>query len=171
VHTGGVVVAVADGLGHGPEAALASTVALDAVATRPHLPALTLMEYCHQCLRSTRGAVLSVASITNDHRMTWVGVGNVAGVLHRAAATMPREETLVPRVGVLGHQLPALSAAMVILEPGDTLALATDGVDAGSIALNACDPPQALAERILSCGWKGIDDGLVVVARYRGNGS
>src|SRR5262249_60298921 len=100
--------------------------------------------------------------------MTWVGVGNVAGLLRRANEVTPHEEALVPRVGVLGHQLPALSAATVVLAPGDTLALATDGLDTNAIALNASDAPQALAERILSRGWKGIDDGLILVARFVG---
>ena len=47
--------------------------------------------------------------------MTWVGVGNVEGVLLRAqAAVSPRRESLLLRGGVIGGRLPALLAAILV---------------------------------------------------------
>jgi hypothetical protein len=76
---------------------------------------------------------------------------------------------LVQRSGVVGGQLPAgVSTARVPLQPGDTLALATDGVRTDFTQLVPDVSPQQLAERILAeCGRRD-DDALILVARYRG---
>ena len=61
--------------------------------------------------------------------MTWLGVGNVQGVLMRADAQKGSvQEVLLLRGGVVGSQLPALQAAVLPIAKGDTLVFATDGV-------------------------------------------
>jgi hypothetical protein len=52
---------------------------------------------------------------------------------------------------------------------GDILILATDGVrEELPNALNLQQPLQRTADAILAAGHTGIDDALVLVARYRG---
>jgi negative regulator of sigma-B (phosphoserine phosphatase) len=163
------VVAVVDGLGHGVEAAAASRTARETLKEHVNEPVISMLLRCHESLRPTRGAVISLASFNaRDAMMTWVGIGNVAGFLFRANQNLPHE-TLLLRSGVLGALLPPLQAAMLPIDPGDVLLFATDGVRAD---ISEYIPPnvslQATAERILAKYNKGIDDALVVVARYRG---
>ncbi len=60
---GGVLVAVVDGLGHGPDAAEAARIAVAVLQDAAGQPATSLVERCHAALRRTRGVVLSVASL------------------------------------------------------------------------------------------------------------
>jgi hypothetical protein len=101
--------------------------------------------------------------------MTWLGVGNVEGILLRAAPRTGAAERLAPRAGIVGHQVPPLEAAGLAVEPGDTLVFATDGVGGGlAEALIAGGPRRLTAERIVAEHGTATDDALVVVARYRG---
>jgi serine/threonine protein phosphatase PrpC len=170
----GVLVAVIDGLGHGDEAAAAAKVAVATLERNGHEPVITMMTRCHESLRGTRGAVITLAAFNGlDGTMTWVGVGNVEGMLFRADPTaLPVYESLLLRGGVLGGQLPLMSASIVPVMPGDTLILATDGIRsrfAQGLRLN--ESPKQIADRILAQHAKGTDDALVLVARYLGGGA
>src|SRR5690242_8141961 len=67
-----VLIAVLDGLGHGPEAALASRLAVATLKDNLGEPVTVLVERCHIALQKTRGAVLSLAMIEAQGReMTW----------------------------------------------------------------------------------------------------
>lgn len=168
---GGVLVGVIDGLGHGPEAAVAARNAAETLARHPHEPVEILLQRCHEGLRGTRGAVITLASF--DERagtMSWLGVGNIEGTLLRADPGNDRRRESVMLVGgVAGHQLPGLRTNKLELWPGDTLILATDGIRGGYLDLvSISEPPQQLADHLLSDYGKGIDDALVLVARYTG---
>ena len=58
-----LVIMVADGLGHGMEAKLASTEAVRQLYENPDLPPKALLTRIHQALRSTRGAAVAIAYI------------------------------------------------------------------------------------------------------------
>ena len=167
----GALVAVVDGLGHGAEAADAAKVAVRSLERNAQQRVIPLVRDCHQSLVGTRGAVISVASFTaHDQTMTWLGVGNVEGLLLRALATSPRRESLLLRGGVVGVHLPTLTAEIVPVTPGDTLILTTDGVrsDFSNERLSHQDPPPKLADHILARWGKQNDDALVLVVRYLG---
>ena len=168
----GVLVAAVDGLGHGPEAAAAARSAVAILKDYAHEPVISLVKRCHERLIRTRGAVMSLASFNAlDNTMTWLGVGNVEGVLLRAdaAADPPRENVLL-RSGVVGYQLPALHASILPVTRGDVLILATDGIRSGFAEdVSLSDPPQRIAEQILARRATGMDDALVLVARYLGH--
>jgi phosphoserine phosphatase RsbX len=169
---GGAIVAVVDGLGHGAEAANASKTAVRSIERHGGQPVIRVMQACHQSLAGSRGAVVSVAAFSAaEESMTWLGVGNVEGLLLRAqAAATPSRELLLLRGGVVGVHLPALTAAIVPVVPGDTLIFATDGVRSEFLdEIRAHrDAPQTLAGRILERFGRGTDDALVLVARYLG---
>jgi phosphoserine phosphatase RsbX len=167
----GVLVAGIDGLGHGDEAAAAAQLAANILERSPHESVIALVRRCHEHLRSTRGVVMSLATLTTlDETMTWIGVGNVEGRLKRAARDLtPLSEFLLLRAGVVGSQLPMLQAAVLPVSPGDTLVFATDGVALPTALEGVADErPQALADRILAKQRKGTDDALVLVARWVG---
>ena len=168
---GGVLVGVIDGLGHGPEAAEAAREAARILEELAGEPLSTLVEQCHQALRNTRGAVMTLASF--DERastMTWMGVGNVEAILLRSGRPdAPAREGVALRGGVVGYHLPTLRESSLPVSPGDTLVLATDGIRSGFIAgLAGQGTPQEIADAILAGYARGSDDALVVVARYVG---
>jgi phosphoserine phosphatase RsbX len=166
----GVLIAVADGLGHGSDAAEAARLAVATLRQRPWDPPTSLVERCHRTLHKTRGVVLSLASINADMNvMTWLGVGNVDGTLYRAEQVPRERESLPHRGGVVGYQLPALRATTLPIGHGDTLVFATDGIGG---AFSSESPlgwhPQDAADHILKRYGKATDDALVLVARYIG---
>lgn len=170
VHCGSssVRIAVIDGLGHGAEAATAAKLAISALETPMDELPISLMQLCHEKLRTTRGVVLSMASVDPLHgMMTWIGVGNVQGALLRANANKSAiQEMLLLRAGVVGAQLPALQAAILPVGKGDTIVFATDGIRSEFAEnLSALEQPQRLADRILERYCRGNDDALVLVAR------
>jgi serine phosphatase RsbU (regulator of sigma subunit) len=167
----GVLVAVLDGVGHGEEAAIAATAAGAILEAHAAEPVKALVRTCHEALRATRGVTMSVASFNLSRGLvTWLGVGNVEGVLLRRGSTRAVAEVpLLLRAGVVGLQLPSLEVAVLPVSPGDTLIFATDGIhsdfDRGSVLDRA---PQKAAEKILARHGKTTDDALVLVARYVG---
>lgn len=163
----GVLVAVVDGLGHGRDAAHATRVATATLEQYAHEPPEQLFLRCHDVLRPTRGAAISMASFDTQRRtMTWLGVGNVLGKLARAGpANDARIDRLVLRGGVVGSHLPQLQPEVVAVAPGDILVFATDGVRWGFGETLSADhgPPQQLADRILQSHATHADDALVLV--------
>jgi phosphoserine phosphatase RsbX len=165
----GTLVAMIDGLGHGPEAAAAAKEAARILTARAGEPVLDLMHRCHEALRRSRGAVVSIASFDGRTDMiTWLGVGNVEGILLRAPGSQRHQEAIMLRGGVVGFQLPPLRTAVVPVFRGDTLILSTDGIRDFSQPLDAEREPHALAQSIFARCGKGTDDALVLVARYTG---
>src|ERR1043166_3238017 len=163
-----VLVAVVDGLGHGAEAAAAAKIAVSTLGANPRNNVISMFQKSHEALRQSRGVVMSVALMNSaDATATWMGVGNVEGVLVRSNPDIkPQKESLLIRAGVVGGQLPALHASMIPIMPGDTLAFATDGiVSSFSEKINSHDPPAEIATTILANHTKGSDDALVLVAR------
>jgi phosphoserine phosphatase RsbX len=170
----GSLVAVSDGLGHGYEAAFASKLAINALTAQTHLSLPDLIKYCHQSLLRTRGVALSIASLDREEEtMTWISVGNVAGLLLHVneAGTLEREH-IVMRSGVVGHRLPPLRSTTLGLHRGDLLVFATDGIREGfQTDVQPDARPQDAANRILARHGKSTDDALVLVARWRGGAS
>ena len=165
----GALVAVIDALGHGHRASQIAAQTVDTLVQHARDSVTALVQRCHEMLRERQGATMSLASFEwRSRRMTWLGIGNVAGVLvprtfHAAA---PARHLLV-RGGVVGGDLPDLRPITVVLAPSDTLIIATDGIH-GQFAdeLPADLMPQPLAEHIFAHYAKTTDDALVLVARY-----
>ena len=175
----GVLVAVVDGLGHGDRAAAVAKAAVAAIKEHADEPVTALTNRCHEELRGSRGVVMSLASLRQqnggtDGMMTWLGVGNVKGVLLRAngreqSGEERDRESLFLRGGILGYQLPAPRSSDLAIAQGDTLVLATDGLrSAFSEALTLDGSPQEMADRLFADHRRGTDDALVLVARYLG---
>lgn len=167
----GCLLAVVDGLGHGPIAAVAARAAIATLQAHALEAPIQLLNRCHSALQQTRGVALSLALINADaNTLTWLGVGNVECLLLRADPRItPAHETIVQRGGVVGYQLPSVQVSTVAIGLGDLLIFATDGIRSGfaeKINLNEAVP--SLADRILAQSGRGTDDALVLVARYRG---
>ena len=162
------LVAVIDGLGHGPEAAVAARRAGDVVQEYPYESPGSLVGRCHKALKGTRGAAMTVARLDGASGMlTWLGVGNVDGRLIRARPDGGRAREATPlRNGVVGFLLPRVRSHEVEVATNDTIILATDGVRSGfDDEIAGMAPPQDLANAIIARHAHGSDDALVLVAR------
>jgi anti-sigma regulatory factor (Ser/Thr protein kinase) len=93
---------VVDGLGHGPEAAIAADAAVAVVQQATHLDAGDLMRAVHEALRPTRGAAAAVAVLeAGGETCTFCGIGNIAFRIRAGA----RCRNMVSHNGILGHQV------------------------------------------------------------------
>ena len=168
----GILVGVVDGLGHGGEAAQAARIAIRTLQQSAGDSVDSLVRRCHQNLVHSRGVVMSIASFNcGDATMTWIGIGNVGGVLVRAQSTDQGREVLLLRAGVVGNSLPDLRTSVLPVCPGDTLVLATDGVAEDFYQAGVSDSPQRVANQVLATHIKGTDDAMVLVARFLGRAS
>ena len=165
----GTLIAVVDGLGHGQEAASAAHAAIAALDRYAREPLADLVRRCHTALLGMRGVVLGLAYLDPQAAtMTWLGVGNIGGlVLHADATSRPPRIGLVPTAGFVGAEQPHPTSRVVPLTPGDTIVLFSDGIrDGFAESLTLPDTPQSIADFIITRHVKGTDDALVLVARY-----
>lgn len=167
----GVLAAVIDGLGHGDEAADAARIAGNTLVSSPHEDTISLLWRCHEALKETRGAVMTLLFVAPGGAMTWIGVGNIEGVLFRCDSSgRVRSNHVLQRGGVVGHRLPPLRAESLTMQPRDTIVLATDGIRPEfSDELAPNQDPQAIADDIMARHRKGTDDALVLVVRCVGD--
>jgi hypothetical protein len=166
----GFLVAVIDGLGHGPEAAVAAQRAVETIKSSATEPLEIIVSLCHQALLKSRGAAISLARIdTAGESLTWVGVGNVEGLVLSPLTFRPpfwQTEALVARGGVVGYDLPALRLATLPFKLGSFLVFATDGVEPGFAAgLRGGRAPQQAADHILAGYRRGTDDALALAVQ------
>jgi len=162
------MIAVLDGLGHGPAAASVAKEGVRLLEQARSPDVVRLVHECHEGLRGSRGVVMSLAVVdSHENTLTWIGVGNVSGTLHCARSSV--RKTLLQRGGLIGNALPRLQASVVTVAEGDMLIFTTDGVKPGiEDRLLRGQSLQAIAERILVRSRSGRDDALALVARYRG---
>lgn len=162
------LIGVIDGVGHGPEAALAADAAAEILETFAGESVSPLLRRCHERLRSTRGAAITLIVLdVAGSAAEWVGAGNVAIALLQTDASGKKHcRELLVRGGIVGSLLPATDALQLALHGGDMLVLATDGVRRAFIdGLSHPERAQRLAEHLLAHYGIVEDDALVVVAR------
>jgi anti-sigma regulatory factor (Ser/Thr protein kinase) len=74
--------AVADGLGHGPDAAKASAQALQCFREQSHRSPKEIVERVHEAIRGTRGAAFAVAQVDPKEKLArFAGVGNIVAMI------------------------------------------------------------------------------------------
>jgi anti-sigma regulatory factor (Ser/Thr protein kinase) len=161
-----VTVVLADGLGHGPEAARAGSAA--ARQLRNGTDPVELLERMHGALRATRGAAVAVARVDlGTGALRFAGVGNIAAVIVSGTET----KTLPSMNGTIGHRVAKIRADDLQLAPGAQLIMHSDGCR-GGWELSAYPgllrrAPLLLASVLLRDFERGRDDVSVVVTRVR----
>jgi anti-sigma regulatory factor (Ser/Thr protein kinase) len=94
---------VVDGLGHGAGAAEAADEAILTVRQHAARPLAEIMTRCHDALRKTRGAAMSIAAVDHQRRqLSFIGIGNVAAMLITGGVS----KGLTAQNGTLGLMLP-----------------------------------------------------------------
>ncbi|HXU61841.1 MAG TPA: SpoIIE family protein phosphatase [Polyangia bacterium] len=161
---GGALLAVIDGLGHGPEAAAAARLAADVLRSSPARGPAEQIVSCHAALKGSRGAAMLVVSVSfHAPAVAWAGVGNIEGW----QVSGGRREAMISRAGVVGYQISAPTERSRALAPGDLLLLASDGISPGFADMIVPDGDLGeMASAILSTQARASDDALVLIARY-----
>ena len=120
-----LTVLVADGLGHGADAARASrAAAMVAEQKRDAVPA-ALMEHVHAALHDTRGAAVAIAQVDlHTRHVHFAGVGNIAGAIHHGDV----RQHLISHNGIVGSNLRKLQQFSYPLENDSLLIMHTDGI-------------------------------------------
>lgn len=121
-----VTLLLADGLGHGPKAAHASTAAVEELRHAAHLPPADILRRLHIALRPTRGAAVTVAQVDTDRgELSFAGVGNVGARVR----TGDSWTSLVSHPGIVGAYFPAhVPVRRVPWRPDSLLVVHSDGL-------------------------------------------
>lgn len=127
--SGDMLLVLADGLGHGSQAAYAAQSALAAVAAHPFMPLAQLMAELDVSLRETRGAAVGLMHVhgtPQGSRLAFAGVGNTRALRWRGASL----HRLPSQYGVVGGGLARPVAVQLLdLAPGDWVLMFSDGLD------------------------------------------
>lgn len=119
----GVVVLVADGLGHGPLAHTAARTAAEAFHAHAQARPGELVTRIHEALRPTRGAAVGIAEIASGV-VRFAGVGNIAGTIVADGAT----RSVVSHHGTAGHDVRRIQEFAYPWVAKATLVLHSDGL-------------------------------------------
>ncbi|WP_458247508.1 SpoIIE family protein phosphatase [Streptomyces sp. MAI_2237] len=121
-----VTLMLADGLGHGPQAAHASTAAVEALRQSAHLPPAESLGRLDTALRGTRGAAVAVAQVdTAAGTLRFAGLGNASAWLWEDGAW----HCLLSRPGIVGVHRPRTLTDQLRRWGGDrVLLLHSDGL-------------------------------------------
>lgn len=163
------VVALADGLGHGPKAAASAQRAIEAVFEAEG-NATDRLHAAHRALRGARGAALGVGVLEDrTGALTWAAVGNVEAAVVDARSAPAKRTRLFVQAGVIGVRMRPPRETRLVLSPGAMLVAATDGVDEAFVeAVDGFDATVEAARRVLDGFARDRDDATLLLARFRG---
>jgi len=120
-----MLLALVDGLGHGPLAAAAAREAIRIFRGNPARTPGQMVEAAHAALRPTVGAVMGVAEIRTDlGELRWAGVGNISGEIR----TGETSAHLVSHNGTVGHQVRKVQEFVYPWQANSLLLLHSDGM-------------------------------------------
>ena len=159
---------VCDGLGHGPEAAVASAAAVSAFLRHAERSAEDVIGVVHDALKSTRGGAVAIAEM--DRRrgvIDYCGLGNISALAVRPDGT---EQHLVSLSGIAGHVARRLQTFTQPWVPGSRLVMHSDGIATHWTLAQypglARRHPGVIAGVIARDHRRGPDDATVVVASH-----
>lgn len=159
-----LTVAVADGLGHGPQAHAASRAAMDVIRARPEAHPEDLLMTCHGALMGTVGAMMAVVRVDREAgHLVHAGLGNVEVRLVAA----DRTHRPANMHGVVGSQIRKIRSEVFPFAADDILLMHTDGVcaDFGTRPTWRDLPLDGLAATIAAMPAVQPDDRLLLLLR------
>ncbi|MDF5728984.1 MAG: SpoIIE family protein phosphatase [Rhizonema sp. PD38] len=119
------LILVADGLGSGSAAAVASTEAVRILQTNALQSPKAILEIAHSALRGTRGAAVAIAEINpTQQTIRFAGIGNIAGV----AIAETGNRSLVSYNGIIGHQVRKIEEFVYPWSARSQLIMYSDGL-------------------------------------------
>ena len=119
------MVMVADGLGHGYQAAQAADEAVRVFRAHSSESPASLISRVHDALKKTRGAAAAIAEVrTLAGTLTYAGVGNISGSILSHALS----RSLVSHNGTLGHVMARVQEFKVEWPKDGVLVMHSDGL-------------------------------------------
>ena len=169
---GRALVLVADGLGHGPQAAEAAREAVRVFRETARLGPAEVIRMAHAALRSTRGAALAAARIDRERgEVRFAGVGNISGAIMNPADDDSRT-SMVSHNGTVGHTIRKIQEFIYPWAPGSLLVMHSDGMAThwhlGRYAGLGASHPGLVAGVLFRDFRRSRDDVTIVVVREGG---
>jgi len=165
----GFLAAVADGLGHGPAARVASARAIDVVRLHAGDPLPVILQRAHEALHGTRGCAMTLARHdTRTGTLSVCGVGNIDTMVLTASG---ERRGHVPKAGTLGVRSPPRDPRITDLElhSGNALIMASDGLprrtEVARIPGLTFHASPWIAHHLVTEHARSNDDVLVLVAK------
>jgi len=168
---GRTIYLVVDGLGHGPNAAVASAAAIRvadaALANDVHISLVHIVQRMHGPMQATRGAAILLVSVAEaDGKVLCCGIGNISAVL---CAPDSSTRALVSHNGTVGHRMARVQEFEYPASSATLLVMHSDGVSArwkpsqypGLLQRT----PAVIAGVLYRDAVRGRDDATVLVAR------
>jgi anti-sigma regulatory factor (Ser/Thr protein kinase) len=164
--TQGQTLLVADGTGHGMEAARAAELAVRTFLDHADAPCEEIVERLHRVLMPTRGAAVAVARIDNAaSTVRYVGVGNICGAL----ITGEGIRRMVSHNGTAGHVAPRIREFTYGFTKNPLVIMHSDGItsrwDLAAYPGLVTQHPSLIAGVLLRDHRRARDDASVVAMR------
>ena len=159
--------AVIDGVGHGPNAAIAAVTAKNYIEANAEAPLTEILQGVHEVLKSTQGAVACLCRIDlNSGQLSMAGIGNITCRIFRGLDS----ERLLSRDGILGYMVSTPREHTRKLDNADLLLMHSDGVREhfelfeypGLLKGNAA----SVAARVVDTLGKNNDDASCLAVRF-----
>ena len=165
---GGAAILMVDGLGHGPDAAVAAEAAIDCFRAGKTSDLVAAFETFNEALKPTRGAAVALAAVDlHGKRVRYVGVGNISGVLHSGA----KSRNMVSHNGIVGHTMRRVQQFEYPLAGKTTIVLHTDGIGTrwqpAALWQRGLSHPAIIAGHLWRAESRGRDDAAIAVLREK----
>lgn len=159
---------LADGLGHGPEAAQASQEAVLAFRKQAARSPKEALEAIHAAISGTRGVAAALAEIDfARHEVLFAGIGNIAGTIY----TPTQSQSMVSHNGIVGHQVRKVQEFVYPWPPQALVILHSDGVShrwrLDTYAGLTVRPPALIAGVLYRDFQRQNDDATLLVGRMK----
>ncbi len=161
------LVVLADGLGSGGLAALASRRAVETVEEHRRETLVQIMQRCDEALRETRGAAVGILAVDHAQRqVSYVGVGNIEVRTCSDSSFKP-----ISTNGIVGANYRAPKLFTHTYSGGEWLVLHSDGLstrfDLDRELRRPLGSAQEFADRLAEGYARGNDDLAVLVMRLQ----
>lgn len=122
---GGQAAVIVDGLGHGPDAAVAAQAAMAVFREKSAESHEDVFAAMDTALHATRGAAMSITVLDPAKRNArFCGIGNVEGRI----VTTSANRHLLPQNGIVGHNMPRVQYADAPWPADGRLVMHSDGI-------------------------------------------
>lgn len=158
-------VLLADGLGHGPQAAEAANAAVECFTAMPLAAPRQLLDNMHAALRSTRGAAVALAQLElGEQSLEYSGAGNICGRLLSGV----EDRTLATQHGTVGLAMRHVQPSRFALGDHTLLVMHSDGLATRwrlSHSSLLRHHPTVIAATLWRDNQRGRDDATVLVLK------
>lgn len=163
---GALTLMVVDGLGHGPEAALAANAAVTVAHQHANQLPSVIMQRAHVALQGTRGAAVAISRIDLDNsQLKFAGIGNISVCMFHA----DKRRHLVSHNGIIGSNMRKLQEFSEPWEPDALLIAHSDGISTRWDMTNYPELQHCHSALIAAVIYRdfsrGRDDATIVVLR------